>query len=126
MRTTTFRDLVVWQKSFVLAKGVHDTTKLFPRDELFGLTSQLRRASSSVPSNIAEGHGRLTTGEFLNQLSVSRGSLNEMRTQLLLAAEYGYVSDDDAAELEALCDEVGRVLWALISGIHRKRKGPSK
>jgi four helix bundle protein len=126
MHTKRFRDLLVWQKSFALAKKIYDVTLTFPREERFGLTSQLRRAATSVPSNISEGYGRLTRGEYLNQLSVASGSLNEVLTQLLLAGEYGFVGQGNLAALEALVDEVSRMLWAMIRGLRETHKAPRR
>src|SRR5262245_42380490 len=112
MKTQSFRDLIVWQKAFALAKRIHDLTANFPREERFGLVAQMRRAATSVASNISEGYGRLTPGEYLNQLSVASGSLNELVTQLLLSGEFGFVRSESVADVGRLADEVGRMLWA--------------
>src|SRR5580704_883837 len=82
----SYRDLIVWQKSLELAEAVYTATKSFPKEEIYGLTSQMRRAAVSVASNIAEGHSRQTRGEFLQFLGMSRGSLAELQTQAILAA----------------------------------------
>ena len=81
----SYRDLVVWQRAMELAQAVYELTGTWPREEIYGLTSQVRRAAVSVPSNIAEGQGRASTKEFLNYLSIAYGSLMECETQALLA-----------------------------------------
>jgi four helix bundle protein len=87
----TYRDLVVWQKAMELVTEIYKATERFPKEEIYGLTSQLRRAAISVPSNIAEGQGRLTKKEFHHFLGYARGSLLEMETQLLIAQNLGYL-----------------------------------
>lgn len=81
----SYRDLVVWQKGMDLVEGVYRVTKAFPKDEVYGLTSQIRRAVVSIPSNIAEGQSRMTSGEFIHFLGIARGSLAELETQIILA-----------------------------------------
>src|SRR5262249_37738643 len=99
-----FKDLLVWQKAILIAKEIYRLTKLFPSDERFGLTAQLRRAAVSISSNIAEGHARQGR-EFAHFLSVARGSLAEVETQLLLAVEVGYVARDQLTEaLSSICE----------------------
>jgi four helix bundle protein len=90
---TSYRDLVVWQKGMKLSRAVYLATTDFPDDERFGLTSQMRRASISIPSNIAEGQGRLATKEFKQFLGIARGSLKELETQILLAIDLGYMDE---------------------------------
>lgn len=98
-----------------LAEGVYKITIDFPKHELYGLTSQLRRAAVSIPSNIAEGQARNSTGEFIQFLGIARGSLAELETQLELAARLGFLSDDEKAKALNLHAEVGRMLSGLIS-----------
>jgi four helix bundle protein len=81
----SYRDLRVWQDAMTLAESCYRLTRQFPRDELFGLTSQIRRAAASIPANVAEGHGRESTGNFVQSLRVAQGSLKELETHLLLA-----------------------------------------
>jgi len=102
-----YRQLVVWQKSMDLVVEVYRCTQAFPRDELFGLTSQMRRASISVPSNISEGKGRYTRGELVQFLFNARGSLLELQTQITLAGRLGYLHEIQIADLERRSAEVG-------------------
>jgi four helix bundle protein len=103
-----------------LAAAVHPIALSFPKAELFGLTSQLNRAATSVPSNIAEGHGRRTTGDFIHFLSISRGSLNEVETQITLANRYDYISTTVHDHLLDLSAEVGRMLNGLIDSLEKR------
>jgi len=114
-----FRELIVWQKAIVLCKTVYQTTARMPADERFGLTNQMRRAAVSVPSNIAEGNARLSTREYIQFLSIARGSLAELETQLILATEMQMIASSDAA-LEQLC-EVRRMLQALMKSLAQRR-----
>ena len=95
----SYQDLIVWQKAIDLVVQVYATTRTFPKDELYGLNSQMRRAAVSVPSNIAEGHSRASTGEFKQFLGHARGSLAELETQLTIAAKLGYLSTECNARL---------------------------
>ena len=108
------RDLIVWQKAVDLVVSVYDKSNEFPNSEKFGLTSQLRRAASSVPANIAEGQGRRLRGEFLNFLGNARGSLLEVDTHLELALRLRYLSDDEFAVLSEKLSEVARLLNGLM------------
>ena len=110
MRIQSYRDLIVWQKSVMLATTVYRVTARLPSAEKYGIVSQLRRAAVSIPANIAEGHGRATRGEFLNQLSVARGSLNEVDTLLTICERLEFASAKDLAVLNGLVIEVGRML----------------
>jgi four helix bundle protein len=98
-----------------LAKAVYILTREFPREEMFGLTSQLRRASVSIPSNIAEGQGRISTGEFVQFLGIARGSNFEVQTQIQLARDVGLGQPESLARCESLSAEVGKMLNALIA-----------
>jgi len=111
-KSVDYKKLVFWQKSVKLAKAIYQFTKSFPDDEKFGLTSQMRRAAVSVPSNIAEGSQRTTEKEFLNFLLIAKGSLAELETQRILACELGYASKKDATLLGAQIDEIGRMLFS--------------
>ena len=113
-RTRHYRDLLVWQKAMQLARNVYSHTTGFPKSEVFGITSQMRRASLSRPSNIAEGHGRLSDGSFRVFLAHARGSLYELETQIELARDLTYLQADHAKELLEQCQEIGRMLNGLI------------
>jgi four helix bundle protein len=121
----SYKDLVVWQKATALAVQVYKATDCFPRREIYGLTSQLRRAAVSVASNIAEGQGRLTRGEFLHFLGQSRGSLLELQTQLVISVELKYMSKEQLQELETRTSEVLRLLNGLIESLRSQAAGAS-
>ncbi|MBP6106680.1 MAG: four helix bundle protein [Steroidobacteraceae bacterium] len=114
------RDLAVWQKSMALAVSVHALSKQMPREETFGLASQMRRAAVSVPSNTAEGAARHTTKEFLTFLYIARGSLAELETQLRLTRAIGYLPDELVSPALASTDEVGRLLTSVIASLKRR------
>lgn len=114
MKTRRFRDLLVWQHSMSLAREVYAVTSDFPRNEIFGLTGQLRRAALSVPSNIAEGHGRLTDKSFAAFLGQARGSLFEVETQLELASSLGYMPAEKLLPFLEQCEKITRMLNALL------------
>ena len=110
-----YRQLAVWQKYMDLAVEVYRCTKSFPNDELFGLTSQMRRASVSVPSNISEGKGRYSRRELVHFLFNARGSLLELQIQITLAGRLGYLPERQSQQLEERSAEVGRMLNGLIT-----------
>ena len=114
----SFRDLIVWQKAFLLAKEVYRITKEMPSEEKFGLTSQIRRSAVSIPSNIAEGYGRRRLKEYDRFLSIALGSLGELETQLLLIQDFGYIENVSIIECLALVEEVGRLLGSLIKKLN--------
>ena len=118
---TSYRDLQVWKRAIDLAEAVYQATAQWPKDERFGLISQIRRASVSVASNIAEGSARRTTGEFLQFIGMSRGSLAETETQIIIAQRLRYLSEPAATNLLASAEEISRMLVAL-AGALRKRK----
>jgi four helix bundle protein len=115
-----FKDLVVWQEAKSLACDVYDISEKFPKSEIFGITSQLRRAVVSVASNIAEGQGRLTKGEFLQFLGHARGSLLELVTQLEICAHRQYVTDSQLNALESKAFNVLRLLNGLMESLREK------
>ena len=115
----SYRDLVVWQKGIELAKLLYQLTTRFPPDERFGLIAQIRRAAVSVPSNIAEGQARHTTGEFIQFISHAEGSAAELDTQLHLSVELGFVSSADATPALGLIDEIRRMLNSLRRRLQR-------
>jgi four helix bundle protein len=116
----SFKNLLVWQRSMDLALASYQLTAAFPNAENSGRTAQMRRCSVSVPSNIAEGHGRSTTGEYLQFLGHARGSNSELETQLILARQLGFGARDKIEECEQLCSETGRLLGLLIKSIQIK------
>ena len=113
----SFRDLTVWQRSIELSVQIYALTRFFPKEEIFGLTNQLRRASVSISSNIAEGQGRLTKGDFINFLSIARGSNAEVRSQLILARHLKFGEESLIAQCEALATEIGKMINALIASL---------
>jgi four helix bundle protein len=113
----TYRDLIGWQKAMALASAVYRESRSFPPHELYGLTSQLRRSAVSIPSNIAEGQGRLSKSEFLRFLGFARGSLYELETQILVAADLSYIRSETAERLLAISAEVNRILNGLMSSL---------
>ena len=115
----TFRDIVAWQKSVQLAKTIYTATAKMPAEERFGLTSQIRRAAVSVPSNIAEGYGRESKRGFLRFLRTARGSLYELQTQIHLARELELLATN--ADLDSLVAETDRVLQAFIRGLNNSK-----
>ncbi len=115
----SYRDLVAWTKAMELISEVYRATQAFPKEEAYGLTSQLRRAAVSVASNIAEGQGRLSKGEFHQFLGHARGSLMEVETQVLIALNLGYLSRSEADRLLSKSAEAGRVLNGLIASMSR-------
>lgn len=112
-----YRDLKVWEKSHQLTLAVYAATRLFPREELYGLTGQVRRASSSIPSNIAEGCGRSGNAEFCRFLWIALGSAYELDYQLLLARDLGYLQPDEHGHLEVQITEVRRMLGGLVKNL---------
>ena len=117
MKTRHFRDLQVWQKSMSLANEVYALSGRFPKSEVFGLAAQIRRAAVSVPSNIAEGHGRLTDRGFEVFLGHARGSLFELETQAELAAQLGFADHDECETLIEHINEVARMLNGLLATV---------
>jgi len=113
----SYRDLVAWHKAMELVTEIYRVTKQFPKEELFGLMSQLRRAAVSIPSNIAEGKGRLSKGEFRQFLGNARGSLAEVETQIVIAQNLSYLDETETNKLLAMVEEVGKVLNGLLSAV---------
>lgn len=113
-RTRSYRALIAWQKAMVLVRSVYALSERFPAGERFGLTSQMRRSAVSVPSNIAEGHGRLSDRYLRNFLGTARGSLFELETQLLLAVDLQFANADEAEGVFAQTAEVARILNGLL------------
>ena len=113
-KVNSYRDLKVWQRAMDLAVLVYELTRAFPKDEQFGLTSQVRRAAVSIAANIAEGYGRSSKPSYLNFLRIGQGSLKEVETHLILATRVGICPESATANILADADELGRMLRALI------------
>lgn len=113
----SYRDLIVWNKAVDFITEIYRCTQQFPRQETYGLVSQLRRAAVSVPSNIAEGHARVSTGEFRQFLGHARGSLVEIETQIEIALRLSYISDAEASEIFRRTDEIGNMLNGLFRSL---------
>jgi four helix bundle protein len=115
-KTQNYKDLVVWQKGIALAKATYQLTSNFPTEEKFGLVAQMRRAAISIPSNIAEGQARHTTGEFIQFISHAEGSVAELETQAILSIELNFAQAERAKPAFALLDDIRRML----NGLRRK------
>ena len=120
MTVQHYRQLEVWQFALELAEQCYRATREFPKAELFGLVSQIRRAAASIPANIAEGQGREHTKEFLNHLSIARGSLMELETHLLLSQRVGLLGQAELDRLLALTDRISRMLSGLRKALEKR------
>jgi four helix bundle protein len=116
----SFRDLQVWQRSMELTVTIYDLTRNFPREEQYGLTNQLRRCAVSIPSNIAEGQGRLNTREFRQFLGVARGSTCELQTQLAIARALEFGKPELIDYAESLSHEIGKMLFRMLTSLKTK------
>jgi four helix bundle protein len=119
-----YKDLKVWQKAYQLCITIYKLTKHFPKEEQYGLTSQIRRSAVSVPSNIAEGYGRKTTQEYIQSLYIAYGSHCELETQIMISKDLGYIKSDDFQELQQDIGDVERMLKALIKSLQNKHLNP--
>ncbi len=115
-----YPDLLVWQKAVGWVEVIYAATCSWPQDERFGLTSQVRRAAVSVPSNIAEGCARRSTAEFVRYLSIARGSLAEVETQIIIATRLGYLDQTSQTSLLEAADEISRMLAGLIAKLEKR------
>lgn len=118
----SYRDLKVWGDAMTLVEGCYLFTRDFPRDEMYGLTSQIRRASVSVPANIAEGYGRDGTASYVQFLKIAQGSLKELETHLILSQRLKLASSDVAEQLLGQADTIGRMLRALVRSLQTSEK----
>jgi four helix bundle protein len=116
----SYRDLKVWQEAMLLAEQAYHLTNSFPREEMYGMTAQVRRAAASVAANIAEGHGRENSGSFVQFLRMSQGSLKELETHLLLGCRVGLCVETDINPLMRRTSDLGKMLRSLIRSIQRK------
>jgi len=120
MAVASYRELIAWQKGIVLVTDCYRLTQAFPRQEMYGLSSQIRRAAVSIPANIAEGQGRLTTGEFKQFLGHARGSMFELESHALIACNLGYLSDQDTQKIAGQIHELGKLVNGLLKALDRK------
>lgn len=119
----SYRDLLVWQKAMDLCATVYRLMESLPKQEDYALKSQIRRAVVSIPANFAEGHGRDHLGDYLHHLSIAKGSLAELETQLLLTVRLGYLTEQTLAEPLQAADEVSRMLNGLSASLRQKKPG---
>ena len=125
MRTqsaNSYQDLLVWQKAMDLAESCYHLTNLLPREELYGLSSQIRRAAVSVPSNIAEGYGRGSRKSYVHFLYIAQGSLKEIETDVILTRRLHLIENDVADQILSQCSEIGRILGAMIRKLMKDEK----
>ena len=115
-----YRELKVWQKAYNLCLDIYKVTKDFPKEERYGLTSQIRRSAVSIPSNIAEGYGRKTTQEYIHFLYIAYGSNCELETQVLLSIDLRYLKKKDSVRIKEGIEEVERMLKGLINSLKKK------
>ncbi len=108
-----FKELKVWQQSVDLVVDIYQATRRFPSEEMYGLTSQIRRSSVSIPSNIAEGAGRIKPGDFNHFLNIARGSSNELETQLIIAERLNFIGKNESVEIFSKIDEIQRMITGL-------------
>jgi len=120
MANSTYKDLKVWSKSIDLAVAIYKAVKQLPKEELYGLSDQMRRAVVSIPSNIAEGNQRDTTREYVHFLHIAKGSVAELDTQILLCDRLEYIKKEDVDDLYNQCSEIGRMLNGLINKLLEK------
>jgi four helix bundle protein len=113
----TYRDLEVWKKAITLAEGCYRQTAPFPREETYGLTSQIRRCAVSIAANIAEGHARENTGSFIRFLRIAQGSVKELETHWIIAERVGHIEVDPLKSFLDECDMIGRMLHGLIRSL---------
>jgi len=117
MKVKNYQELIAWQKAMDLVEDVYRASRTFPREEIYPLTSQIRRAAVSVPSNIAEGQGRRTTLDFLRHLSIAYGSLREVETQILIAGRLRYLNSATIDQVMRRAGEVGKLLNGLMNSL---------
>lgn len=116
----SYRDLKVWQRAMELTERLYFLTAKLPRDQVYGLSAQMQRAAVSVPSNIAEGHARESTKEYLHYLSIALGSIAELETHLMLCTRLKFLSEDEVAKVLVLSDEIGKMIRGVRRGLKEK------
>ena len=120
MKVNSYRDLTVWQHAMGLAETIYRVTAAFPNRETYALASQLQRAAVSIPSNLAEGHARISTRDYLRFISIAMGSLAEVETQLELSARLNYITSAQLDQLTIASDELGRMLQGLKTSLQNE------
>ena len=115
----SYRDLIVWQKSMALAETIYRCSSQLPKEETYGMRSQLTRAAASIPTNIAEGQARHSTGEFLQFLGIARGSLAELETLLILCGNLNLLPQENVNSALSACEEIGKLLTGLVKSLRR-------
>lgn len=118
MKTSDYKELQVWQKAMDLVVEIYKISKLLPKEETYGISDQIRRAAVSIPSNIAEGQSRNSAKEFIQFLSIARGSLAELETQLLICTKVNMLSEDNIAEAQNITTEVGKMIKGLMNKLN--------
>ena len=118
MRTSDYKELQVWQKAMDLVVEIYKISKLLPKEETYGISDQIRRSAVSIPSNIAEGQSRNSTKEFIQFLSIARGSLAELETQLLICIKVNMLSEDNITEAQNITTEVGKMIKGLMNKLN--------
>jgi four helix bundle protein len=119
----SYQDLEVWQMAMTLAEDCYRLTAEFPRDELYGMTAQIRRAAVSIPANIAEGYGRDQTGYFIQFLKVAQGSARELETHLILSGRLRFVSEAGLPPVLETCQRISKMLRTLIRSVEHRKQG---
>ena len=119
-----YKELKVWEKAYKLCLDIYTVTKRFPKEEIYGLTSQIRRSAVSIPSNIAEGYGRKTTSEYVRFLYIAYGSVCELETQTMLSGDLDYMKKEKLQELREELGDVERMLKAMIKSLENKHLNP--
>ena len=122
MESKNYRDLIAWQKAMDLVAEIYKATQSLPKEEIYGLVSQMRRAAVSVPSNIAEGEGRRSGNEFGRFLSIAHGSLRELETQIVISQRLAYLTEAQVQTLIGITEEVGRLLNGLANSLERRHE----
>ena len=114
------KELIAWQKAIELVEEVYKMTQTFPKEEMFGIISQMRRCSISIPSNIAEGHSRNSSGEFKQFLGIAKGSSAELETQLIIAQKLGYITNEKLGEVNSVLVDVRKLISGLLRSLNKK------
>ncbi|MDR3449114.1 MAG: four helix bundle protein [Alphaproteobacteria bacterium] len=120
MKERSHKNLVAWHKSMALVTEIYSLTKKFPKEETYGLTSQIRRAAVSIPSNLAEGHAMKSTVHYLKFIYIARGSLAEVETQLTIAGNLSYIAETELNPMLMKADELGKMLSKLVASLNKK------